>query len=185
MIQQIVGITFFFFSWCLAPAQEIIFADSFATNDNNWSLVQGRKLQTSLKEGYLEIRTKSAYGAQLISQTVPIPPDTDYEIRLQVIQTAGAKNMGFGLCWGAKRDHQDWQAFLISTNGKYTILDKKRDRYREIKRWTESRNVWKQDMPNELLIRKEGDRMYFFLNEKLAYVSAAIPLAGSDLGILV
>lgn len=185
MIQQIVGLCFWLFAWTFAPAQEIIFVDSFDTNEHEWTLVEGRKLTVSMVEGGLGIRAKSAFEPKFVSQVVPIPSGEDYEITLRFVQTKGAKNMGIGLCWGAKRDYLDWQAFLISTNGKYTILHKERGHYRHIKRWTESRNVCKQKIANELRVQKKGERTYYYLNDKLAYVSATIPLAGPEIGILV
>lgn len=185
MIKQILAVYLLLGCFGIAPGQEATYRDGVENKRHQWNLVQGRKLKVDFVEGKLEIRAKSAYEAQFLSQAIKLPMEDDFELILRITQTAGAKNMGFGLCWGAKADHLDWETFLISTNGKYTILNKSRGQYREIKRWTESQNIYKQDEINELKVIRQGDRMYYYLNEKKAFVSGASSIKGNEVGLLL
>ncbi|MEZ4776736.1 MAG: hypothetical protein R3D00_26405 [Bacteroidia bacterium] len=164
--------------------EKIVFEESFDDNTRNWEIVDTKQLTSEISDGFFQLKGKTAYSPALLAQLVDLDPANNFSFETTITQSSGMKNMGYGICWGARDDRQDWFAFLISSNGQYTILKKLREDYSEIKRWTESDNINGQGKPNTLKVQKNKDRMEFYINDKLVYMSQVDELRGKKAGIL-
>ena len=91
--------------------------------------------------------------------------------------------MAYGLCWGRAEDAQDYYMFLLSANGKYTILRKKRGSYKKIKAWTESKIVRKKGKENLLAVYRVGNIFEYYINGRKIFTSKAEQLRGDKVGI--
>ena len=140
--------------------------------------------EPEIKEGFYFLRGKSKSSANFHVQSVKLADESDFRVKTSIIHHSGAKNMGYGLCWGLREDMEDYYAFLISANGKYTILRMRRGRYRQIKPWTESRTVKGGKKENVLSVQRNGSLFEYFINGRKVFSSQAGPLKGSRLGIL-
>ncbi|MDX2248076.1 MAG: hypothetical protein SF052_14920 [Bacteroidia bacterium] len=164
---------------------KIVLEESFDDNTRNWEIADTKQLTSEISEGFFQLKGKTPYSPAFLSQPIELDPSQNFSFETTITQSSGMKNMGYGICWGAKDDRQDWFAFLISSNGQYTILRKVREDYNEIKRWTESSNINGQGKPNTLRVLKNKDRMEFYINNKLVYMSQVEEMRGKKAGILL
>ncbi|MEZ4829751.1 MAG: hypothetical protein R3C61_26225 [Bacteroidia bacterium] len=167
-----------------SQSRQVIFEELFDDNNRNWEIIDSKQLSSEISDGYFQLKGKTAYSPAFLSQSIDLDPTGNFSFQSTIIQSSGMKNMGYGICWGAKDDRQDWYAFLISSNGQYTILKKVREDYTEIKRWTSSDNINGQGKPNTLLVKKNNDRIEYYINDRLVYMSQAEPFRGKKAGIL-
>lgn len=158
--------------------------EEFDNNRHNWTMIQSKRLSSSLEEGQLWLRGSKGFEGNLFAIQRPLPSRQDFQLEVSVTHHGGQQNMAYGLVWGAKQDEQDLFAFLISANGKYTILRKERGSYTAIKHWTESEWVRKSGVPNELRIQREGDLIRYYLNEVLVFTGPYLQGRGNRVGIL-
>ncbi|WNJ16880.1 hypothetical protein [Pontibacter sp. G13] len=165
-------------------AQQVILDEQFMDNRRNWDLVADKRLDSKLGEGMFHIRGRSKSTGSIFGQKVILAKSQDYNMTLEIIHTGGAKNMGYGLVWGAKFNQQDYYAFLISANGKFTILQRERGQFSQIKPWTSSKHILKSKKPNVLSIEKRGEDLHFFINGYKVFSSAAERMRGNLSGIL-
>ncbi|MEO0898219.1 MAG: hypothetical protein AAFY71_17540 [Bacteroidota bacterium] len=158
--------------------------EQFDNNDHKWNLVQGRKITTKIEEGKLAIASTAKSAGTFILLPMPSKEmDEDFTLEVTLTQTKGAKNMAYGLVWCAKEDQSDFQGFFLSSNGKYTLLSCQRNRFSEIKRWTESRLVNNTRRPNHLKISKKGDLYIYYLNGKRIFANKISKSVGKGMGI--
>lgn len=162
----------------------ILFEDEFLDSGNSWGDLDTRRCESEISDGLLKLKGKTAYSPAFLGKILNMNPEKDFFIEAKIRHTSGMKNMGFGLCWGSRTDHLDWFTFLISANGKYTILKKRREDYNEIKRWTESPIINGSNKDNVLTILKKGDRIKFYINHQLVYISNYEFFKGKKAGIL-
>jgi hypothetical protein len=167
------------------PAQgRIVFQEEFEANSRNWEEQETRKLTARIQAGAYYLKARSKASPNYFGKPISLDPGKDFKLEIKFTQTKGAKNMGVGLSWGAGKSQQDGFAFLVSTNGKYTILRKQRGQYSEIKPWTASAFVGKKKEPNVLTVLRQGNEWLYFLNETRVFASAHEPWKGTEIGIL-
>lgn len=165
--------------------QDGIFVENFDdnSNQNSWALIQGRKVSSKIEEGKLMIQTSTKSAGNFILLPMPVSNGQDFDVSMTLTQTKGAKNMAYGLCWAATDTESDFMGFFLSSNGKYTLLSRKRGFFKEVKRWTESRLVNKIRRPNQLKVSKRDDVYTYFLNGQRVFASRAERMIGKEMGI--
>ena len=179
MKKLLFSLLLFFLASHISAQETILFQEDFDDNRNAWELRISKKVGAVIEGGYFHLKGKSEFSPNFFVQSLPMRMDQDFDMELGITQISGAKNMGFGLVWGAKADQQDLSAFLISTNGQYTILRKEQGQYSEIKPWTESKIINRSGKPNIIRIQKRGEKIRYLLNGKVVFHSAA-PIARSQ-----
>lgn len=165
--------------------ENMLLDEEFDHNERLWEITNSKRLVASIADGMYILKGKSDFSPNFFVQPLDLSNEQDFEMELKIAQKSGARNMGFGLVWGAKKNQDDLYAFLISTNGKYTILRKERGQYHEIKPWTKDDEViQKGGKPNIFLIQKEGNKVRHYLNGQLLFVSGYLPPRSQYAGIL-
>lgn len=162
----------------------ILLEEEFEDNRNAWELRISKKIAATIEEGSFQLKGKSEFSPNFFVQAIPLRKEQDFDMEMAMVHSSGAKNMGFGLTWGAKADQTDLYAFLISSNGKYTILRKERGIYSEIKPWTGSKLIEKSGKINILRIERRGDKTKYFINKKMVFQSGYILPRSQYAGIL-
>jgi len=171
----------------LAPSLrgQTLFEDRFSDNRHGWPVMESRAQTTWFGDSTYVIQIRSQARNFAFLQPVVLPPEADFDLETALWQEKGDKNMGLGLVWGAQADERDLFAFLVSTNGHYTLLRKERHAYHFIKPWTESSRVHGPKAWNVLRVSRRGDRISFFLNDEIVYTYAADPWRGNHIGVLL
>ncbi|MEM7371512.1 MAG: hypothetical protein AAF587_23060 [Bacteroidota bacterium] len=185
MKQFVLFVLFSSISVSIFAQESILLNEDFDNNARFWEITNSKRLVATIAEGSYILKGKSDFSPNFFVQPLELSKEQDFEMELKITQKSGARNMGFGLVWGAKKNQDDLFTFLISANGKYTILRKERGQYDEIKPWTEdSEVIHKSGKPNIFLIQKEGNKVRHYLNGKLLFVSGYHPPRSQHAGIL-
>ncbi len=112
----------------------------------------------------------------------PINEEVDYDLRLTLTHLAGPTNTGTGLIWGRTSDGDARVNFLITSDGYYRYTNLKGGIYNHPIEWTKI-EVYRPNLPNELMVRKIGDRYFLYLNGQLLADAPVSKLQGSLLGM--
>ena len=126
-----------------------------------------------------ENKTKGS-RAQLLVKS--INEEVDYDLRLILTHLDGPTNTGTGLVWGRSADGDDGIKFLIAPDGHYLFKNVKAKISRFPIEWTKIEN-YRAKAPNELLVRKIGERYFMYLNEQLLADAPVYELEGTRLGM--
>ncbi|MDX1907058.1 MAG: hypothetical protein SF053_08495 [Bacteroidia bacterium] len=161
---------------------QIVFVDSFTTNQHNWSLPNEPLITGSIEGGVLELKGRSEALGYFFARPIEIS-DSVFEFSVNLTHKGGADNMAYGLVWGLREDNTEFNAFFISANGKYTILRMRRGEFSEIKRWTESRFIERDDKPNTLKIVRQGHTLRYYINDRQVLTGPYEPGRGNRMGI--
>ena len=161
------------------------FFDSFEDNRHGWPLMEEQSKAAWLEEGAYRVSGNSGALPVFVSVEMPGLEADSFSLTVSITQLDGRKNMGYGLCWGARPDRRDCYVFLISSNQKFTILRMERGKYRQLQPWTETDLIVDKKEPNVLAVTREGDRQIYFINGQRVFVGAADPLRGNLCGVLL
>ncbi len=161
------------------------FHDDFSANGNQWRITNSSKQQTEITDGSYWLRSKDADALQFFLQPIPSRDAGDFYLELAIAHEGGPSNQGYGLVWGVSDDFQSYYALLISANRKYTILRVENGRYKDIKRWTESKLVNGSGKLNQLGMYRRDDLLEFYLNGRMVFKNRYEPTPGETMGILL
>ncbi len=170
---------------CLEAQQASSFSDSFDDNRHAWPIIEEPAMRSWMEENSYHMEGKSRALPFFAPRPFSALDRDSFEMSVTITQLSGKRNMGYGLCWGARADRRDCYVFLISSNQKYTILRMERGGYHQLQPWTETDIVLSKKKPNTLTVRREGDSFLYFINDQRVFVGAADPLMGSLAGMIL
>lgn len=164
----------------------MLFHDSFVDNRNVWPILATDDVVALIEDGAYQIRNKNVKTGEFLLRQMPIAaPMSPFYVEVALVHDSGPKNMGYGLVWGVTGDRKSYYALLISANRQYTILEVRDGRFRDIKRWTESKLVYSSGKPNLLGIRLSGDLLEFHVNGRMVFKTRYEPTGGNQSGVVL
>lgn len=161
------------------------FIEHFEDNFHNWPISSESNRRAEISEGYYQLRGKSVALPFFLSQPVTIIKEDSFLLEIACTQLKGKKNMGYGLCWGARPDRRDCYVFLVSSNRKFTIVRMERGRYRQLQPWTQTDLVLGQKEENTLTVSKAEGTYTYFINGQRVFHGPAEDLKGSGCGVIL
>jgi hypothetical protein len=164
---------------------QVIFEDHFEDDRYGWAAYAESHQRAAVAEGLLTLSGKTGYRGAFFTRPASLPEDQDLVFSAALAQKSGPANFGYGLCWSVSENRQSYFAFLISSNGQYTLLRKQEGVFSEIKPWTESQWILGQGKPNTLSVRKQGQVLRFYINDKHVFAYAYERGRGGELGLLL
>ncbi len=164
----------------------MLFHDSFVDNRNVWPIQATDDVVALIEDGAYQVRNKNVkQGAFLLRQMPIMSPTNPFYVEVAVTHDSGPKNMGYGLVWGVTGDRKSYYALLISANRQYTILEVRDGRFKDVKRWTESKLVYPSGKTNLLGMRRVGDLVEFHINGRMVFKTRYIPTGGQQSGVVL
>lgn len=164
---------------------QVIFEDHFEDDRHGWGAYAENHQRAQVDEGLLSLVGKTGYRGAFFTRSAYLPENQDAIFSAAIVQKSGPSNFGYGLCWSVSEDRQYYFAFLISSNGRYTLLRREGGVFSEIKPWTESQWIQGQGKPNTLSIRKQGQVLRFYINDKHVFAHAYERGRGGELGLVL
>ena len=127
---------------------------------------------------------ESKTGGQWMS-TRPVPLDQkgDFKIELVARKISGTDEYGYGLVWGAK-DLHNFYIFDIRGNGSYSFEKITNDTFTKAFEDV-GPMVNKFNSTNKLSLKKTGDSLEFFINDRLINRSPFLPFMGNYIGCII
>ncbi|MEL7532648.1 MAG: hypothetical protein AAFN10_15120 [Bacteroidota bacterium] len=164
----------------------MLFHDSFVDNRNVWPIQATDDVVALIEDGAYQVRNKNVkQGAFLLRQMPIMATNHPFYVEVALTHDSGPKNMGYGLVWGVSGDKKSYYALLISANRQYTILEVRDGRFKDIKRWTESKLVYSSGKTNLLGMRLVGDLIEFHINGRMVFKTRYIPTGGQQSGVVL
>lgn len=145
----------------------IIFSEYFNNNRRNWSQTNNQNITTSVRNGHYYFSHKRDTNAWLTwtNSKININQFQDFYIQSNIRKVSGVDNYGYGIAWGLKDANNNYY-FQISPNGYYKVTKIQNGRYTSIIKWKKSSYINKYRSTNKLGIKKLGNRIYFYINNR-------------------
>ena len=164
-----------------------VFSENFASAENlySWPLVSNKKEYKSeiISEKGILMKTNTELG---FSQTIHIPLNLTDKFSIETIVDfkSGEKDKGHGLIWGFK-DWNNYFYFVISANGQYRYGAMTEGINIELKEWTRSKAINKNNQRNKLNILKIEEQIHFAINGHLVHSNDFYSFRGNYIGFTI
>ncbi len=169
----------------ISSSSSIIFEETFSNNNNDWIVGNNKDRSYDLKYGYYYFEHKRDKGSWITSQEVFVDTSKDFKIESNIEKISGVNNYGYGLVFGRK-DNDNENQFIISSNGYYKIIAENNGETEEIKPWTISSYIIQSEGgKNKLEIIKTGNNLKYYINSSLVHTSTFKQFIGDRIGFTV
>lgn len=174
-------------SQCHAQIRYVLFEDNFDDNRNGWLLGDRGKTLSKIDSGsfYLESKRADNNYSRWIQRGF-FHRGQDFEITIRLKQVKGKQLRGYALQWGgdaiSNRFHEMWlrQDGMISIDVyDHTLWPHTKD----LLPYTPS-IAFKKEAFNQILVRKSGNTLTYFLNGTEVFSTPYQGVFGADLGFL-
>jgi hypothetical protein len=162
----------------------VLLSEDFRDNRNLWPEVSDAYRRFSLSDGRYTMSSKTDEG-HIASIPVDINQESDFQIRCRVTKRSGDDGFGFGLVWG-KRDDNNFLDFAIRGRGSILIASRQNGQFEDhvdVKLLNE--HVLPGNMTNRLVVRKEGQRIRFFVNGYQVHEMPPRSFFGNGVGFMI
>lgn len=171
MKHLIVFFTFFLILGAVQGQLPTYFRDDFKTNIYRWKLHPGGETSAQIAEDHLILEKKNNSGSYFqFWRHIFFNQNADYYIEARLKQSQGDPKTPFGLSWGST-DGKNCYYFLINSNQSYHIFAYTKGRYYFIDKKHRQSFIRPKGENNVLAIKKQGRKMFFYLNGQEIYSS--------------
>lgn len=167
-----------------SPSPKIIqvFRDDFKDNSKEWRIISSDTINTSITNDSLFISYQGNNTGWEKWLSIKIDTTKNWSIKSTITWKSGQTNFGYGLIWD-KKDAKNGNYFNLTSNGFYQIGICKNGEYNYLKNWSYFYVI--NPFNNTLEIKKEGNTLYFIINNKIAHSTKNIPLLNNGIGFVV
>ncbi|MFT5647389.1 MAG: outer membrane protein OmpA-like peptidoglycan-associated protein [Aureispira sp.] len=178
-------LTLFFLVFALVcPAQKnLIFEEQFDNNFLQWLHGSNSEHSATIENGFYKIEYKEDQGAWYSWQSIPVHPDTSFYIESKITPFLQTNQSVYGIIWGV-RDLNNYNAFLISNQGKTSVVTCHKGKFTRVQDWTLTGN-YQNNQAHTIAIRKNNGKMRFYLDNRIAFTSEILPFYGDLLGFVI
>ena len=167
----------------LQAQQNTIFHETFDNNFLQWMQGNTPDYAAEVRDGAYRLAYKHEQGAWNFWQSVPIHPDTSYYIESRVIPYLDGKRCVYGLIWGV-RDLNNYNAFLISNEGKASVVTCQRGVLHRVMPWLQVGD-YQSNQRHTIGIRNNQGRLRFYLDNRFLFKTPILPFHGDLLGFFI
>ncbi|BDS15114.1 OmpA family protein [Aureispira anguillae] len=163
--------------------QNLIFEENFDDNFLQWMHGNSAEYSAQVKDGLYQIKYKQEVGAWYFWQSIPVHPDTSFYIESKITPFLEGRQSVYGLIWGV-RDLNNYNAFLVSNQGKTSVVTCRKGKFTRVINWTLTSN-YQNNQAHTIAIRKNNGKMRYYLDGKVAFTSRVLPFYGDLLGFVI
>ena len=168
----------------VSPAQKnFIFEEPFDNNFLQWMHGNSAEYSAVIEEGLYKVEYKQDQGAWYFWQSIPVHPDTSFYIESKITPFLKTTKSVYGLIWGV-RDLDNYNAFLISNQGKTSVITCRKGVFTRVRDWTLTGN-YQNNQTHTISIRKRYGKMSFYLDHRIAFTTEVLPFYGDLLGFVI
>jgi hypothetical protein len=161
-------ISFFTIGGYAQPLNSIYYED-FTSATKDWLTGSNDTRILSISNGkyhFEHLKNDGAFGSW---RNVTIETYADFTIETSITKEAGVQNYGYGLIWG-KKDWKNYNRFLLSGNGMFSITRTEKGNSKDLKPWTKSTAIKTGNgATNKLAIKRQGNDLKFYINDVLVH----------------
>jgi hypothetical protein len=166
----------------LGPAyarETIILKDTFSDNKNRWPTGKTRIKESYVRNGKYFSKHKGNRGFHVNWIDLEFDQNGNFIIESTIEKKGGNNNFGYGLIWGK---YKDVYIFEIRGNGYFKFYRGRNLRFTPIIDWTESGYINKGNHKNKITIKKEKDKLMFFINDQFVAETQYEHFNGNNIG---
>lgn len=162
-----------------------IFEDKFVDNRNDWRIERSLSSRIYIEDGKYFLGNRRINNYTLSYKNIGIDLRRDFVIEAVIEQKAGSTEFGFGLVMGDIRNTNFYE-FIISAEGAYKIIRKKRNDERDVVNWIGDRSIRRGRLSrNRFTLKKENAYLGFYINDKFLKKIPAESLSGNEVGFFL
>lgn len=161
-----------------------IFRTDFNDDDLVFSLSDNETEKGYCKDGMYHLQVKDVTKNYRVYYRVSVDTKQDFFVSAALKRTTGTASKGYGLCLGYKNIDNGFY-FYITETGTYEIYKDENAKRKILAGPTKTDLLSKIGEFNNLMVEKKEDKLYFFINYKLATTLPYSNFAGSKYGIFV
>lgn len=174
---------FLLFALSNQAQQNLIFEEYFDDNFLQWMHGNNPEYSARIEDGLYKVEYKQTQGAWYFWQSIPVHPDTSFYIESKITPFLKTTQSVYGVIWGVK-DLDNYNAFLISNQGKTSVVTCRKGKFTRVIDWTLTSN-YQNNQTHTIGIRKNNGKMRYYLDGKIALTSPVLPFYGDLLGFVI
>lgn len=163
--------------------KNLIFEEQFDNNFLQWMHGNNSEYSAAIEKGLYKIEYKQNQGAWYFWQSIPVHPDTSFYIESKITPFLKTTQSVYGIIWGV-RDLDNYNAFLISNQGKTSVVTCHKGKFTRVVDWTLTGN-YQNNQTHTIAIRKNNGKMRFYLDGRVAFTTHILPFYGDLLGFVI
>ncbi|MEM7371511.1 MAG: OmpA family protein [Bacteroidota bacterium] len=170
----------------LIAQDHILFHDDFTLDAYRWAF--GERSNSSarlLPNGQLALSHQAVEGSFLFTHELYLNRQKNFSLYALLTQTPAGINNSHGICWSVNEAEDSYYAFLIRPEGYFKIIKVIDGAETELCPWTRNRRIRRPGEANELLIEKQGWRLFFFVNDREVHSLKMPKQLGKRLGFVL
>lgn len=183
MLRFVLFTALLFMASLLFSQKNVIFEENFDDNFLQWMHGEDADYKATVENGLYKVAYKHEQGAWYFWQSIPVHPDTSYYIESKITPFLDSKQSVYGLIWGVK-DLNNYNAFLISNEGKASVMLCKEGKLTKIVNWTQV-GYYQSNQTHTLAIRKNNGKLRYYLDKQMVMRTPILPFHGDLLGFLI
>ncbi|MBL4649888.1 MAG: OmpA family protein [Aureispira sp.] len=182
-IPLLLTLSFLVFALVCPAQKNLIFEEQFDNNFLQWLHGNNSEYSATIEDGLYKIEYKEDQGAWYFWQSIPVHPDTSFYIESKVTPFLKTTQSVYGIIWGV-RNLDNYNAFLISNQGKTSVVTCHKGKFTRVQDWTLTGN-YQNNQAHTIAIRKNNGKMRFYLDGRVAFTTEILPFYGDLLGFVI
>lgn len=169
----------------LSSSQELIlkYNEEFNDNKNEWSVSSSDVSSSEISGGFFTIQNKSKDQAYRYWNSFSINEEEDFAVEVKIKQLTGAEDAGFGMFFLSNGIDENYN-FEIKSSGYYRTSNKIGGSY-DNETYKETKGINKKGEYNILKVKKSGEFIYYYINDKLVNVKKYEGKLGENYGFVL
>lgn len=156
----------------------------FKNQESVWAVEREGAESIITEDNTVLIKSKNEKSGLLLYQYLEFDREKNFRIKMD-IGRVGGKGVGYyGLIFGYK-DDDNFNRFMISSKGAFSIRSVYKGIENEIYPLTNDASIKSGNATNQLSIYQIGEKMYFTINGKIVHRDEAPPIASNQFGCVV
>lgn len=169
-----------------APAMDVMYEETFATNENGWYETESSKVDIAVQDGHYHIAHKDDAQGWIAWNKAEFDPQSEFAIEAVFHKIDGVLDYGYGLIWGVTNQGTAYHSFRISGNGLYSYRQENEGQITTVIDWTPNGSIAPGlGAVNTIHIRRQGDTLEFWVNGRLVDSTPYVKPAGTMVGFKV
>jgi len=166
------------------PAPTVLLQDDFSEVSSGWEIQADSDVDIGYQGGEYRI---AVYTADTLAWGRHLRPHdwTDVVIEVDAQWVEGHVDNHYGIQVRYQPDGQSYYAFLVSSDGMYSVWKAVDDEWTALAEWSESGALRQGSAVNHLRIECQGREMHFLANDELLTVIHDDTFSSGSIGLLV
>ncbi len=165
--------------------QSTVYYEGFTSYTSDWLTDRNDTRVLSISDGQYYFEHFKKDGAFGTWRNLTIETYADFTIETAITKVGGVQNYGYGLIYG-KKDWDNYNRFVLSGNGMFSITRIENGKTEDLKSWTKSTAIKQGNgATNKIAIKRQGPDLKFYINNSLVHTEPFLPFFDKQIGYYI